>query len=165
MRLLVTFITEACGVAATELIVATTIGTTYYVRIYSTTAGPSPSGNGIFNICVRGVNTPIRFGNSYVNISKKATGGVVQTGDTLEIRMTINHKSTAGIIYSPRFVDNVPDKTTMLTGTGDRIRIITTKAYPIKNIPLVPMGMLAGLTKVLVERNTISVSTWAWENL
>ncbi|HZH66541.1 MAG TPA: T9SS type A sorting domain-containing protein [Flavisolibacter sp.] len=127
---------EACGVAATELIVATTIGTTYYIRIYSTTAGPSPSGNGIFNICVRGLNAPIRFGNSYVNISKKATGGVVQTGDTLEIRMTINHKSTAGIIYSPRFVDNVPVKTTMLTGTGDRIRIITNEGLPYKEYTL-----------------------------
>jgi hypothetical protein len=42
----------------------------------------------------------IRYGNSYVNISKKIIGGVVEQGDTLEIRMTIH--LTAGTAYSAR---------------------------------------------------------------
>jgi hypothetical protein len=124
----------ACGVAGTELSVPTTVGAVYYVRIYSTTAGAAPNGNAEFNVCVRGVGAPIRFGNSYVNISKKTTGGVVQTGDTLEIRMTINHKT--GTLFNARYVDNIPAGTEILTGPTDRIRIITNEGLPYKEYTL-----------------------------
>ncbi|MBL7739096.1 MAG: T9SS type A sorting domain-containing protein [Chitinophagaceae bacterium] len=121
-----------CGtspLAATGL----TAGNTYYVRVYSTT-GPAPDGNARFNICAATTNAPVRFGNSYVNISKKTTGGVVEPGDTLEVRMTVNH--TSGTMYRLRYVDNVPSNTAMLTGPTDRIRIITNEGLFYKEYTL-----------------------------
>lgn len=110
---------------------ATTVGTTYYVRVYSV-AGPIPNGNAIFNICVNGgANAPIRFGNSYVNVSKQTTGGVVEPGDVLEIRMTINH--TSGTVVNPRYVDNIPTNTVKATGADAPIRVITNEGLVYKS--------------------------------
>jgi len=123
------FTTLFCGtssLAATGL----TAGTTYYVRVYSTTA-PAPNGNARFNICITSSSLPtVRFGNSYVNVSKRSTGGVVQPGDTLEIRMTIHH--TSGTFSGLRFVDNIPTNTALLTGPADYIRIITNEGLTYK---------------------------------
>jgi len=123
-----------CGpssLAATGL----TVGTTYYVRVYSTTP-PPPNGNARFNICVTSPDLQeIRFGNSYVNISKKTAGGVVEPGDTLEIRMTIHH-STASTITNSRFLDNVPTNTSLLTGLSDSIKIITNEGLKYKGYSL-----------------------------
>jgi hypothetical protein len=125
----------ACG--TTTITNATTAGTTYYVRVYST-SGPAPNGNANFNICVSGANAPVKFGNSYVNISRKTTGGVVQPGDTLEIRMTINH--TSGTMTALRYVDNIPTKTSMLAGSGDSIRIITNEGLTYKRYTVAADG-------------------------
>lgn len=115
------FSTIACGVSPLNLAGLLTAGTTYYVRVYNTGAIPT---SGTFNICVSSSLLPsVRYGNSYVNISKKTMGGVVQPGDTLEIRMTINH--TSGTMYFLRYVDNIPSNTSMLAGTNDSIRVIT----------------------------------------
>ncbi len=85
-----------------------TVGNTYYVRVYTTT-GPAPTAFGDFKVCVSTTaSTPPRIGNSYVNISKNTTGGVVQNGDTLEIRMTIIVSS--GTVYKTRYLDNVPSQ-------------------------------------------------------
>jgi trimeric autotransporter adhesin len=112
-----------------------TAGATYYIRVYSSTA-PPPNGNARFNICVTSSLLPIvRFGNSYVNISKQTTGGVVQPGDTLEIRMMLNHTQVA-TLTNARFVDNIPSNTAMLTGASDRIRIITNEGLPYKEYTL-----------------------------
>ncbi len=119
--------------AASITNITTTPGNVYYVRVYSTTA-QVPNGNAMFNICARGNGAAVRFGNSYVNISKKSTGGVVQVGDTLEIRMTINN--TGGTFFNPRFVDNVPSNTQMLTGIADSIRIITNEGLTYKKYSL-----------------------------
>ena len=122
----------ACGVsplAAAGLVA----GSVYYIRVYSTTP-PPPNGDARFNICVTTTNAPVRFGNSYVNISKRTTGGVVEPGDTLEIRMTVNH--TSGTMYNLRYVDNVPTKTTMLTGGTNRIRVITNEGLFYKQYTL-----------------------------
>jgi hypothetical protein len=125
-----TFVSVLCGVsplAATTL----TPGTTYYVRVYSNTA-PAPNGNARFNICVTTPDLPaVRFGNSYVNISQKTTGGVVRVGDTLEIRMTIHH-AAATTISNLRFVDSIPTNTTMLTGPTDRLKVITNEGLTYK---------------------------------
>src|SRR5688572_28162276 len=118
----------ACGVsplAAAGLVA----GSVYYIRVYSTTP-PPPNGDARFNICVATTNAPVRFGNSYVNISKRTTGGVVEPGDTLEIRMTVNH--TSGTMYNLRYVDNVPTRTTMLSGGTNRIRVITNEGLTYK---------------------------------
>ena len=121
-----------CGttsIAATGL----TAGNTYYVRVYSTSS-PSPNGNADFRICISTTSPPPRFGNSYVNISKKTNGGVVAPGDTLEIRMTINH--TSGTLYRMRYVDNIPSFTSMLTGTTDSIRVITNEGLTYQKFTL-----------------------------
>lgn len=119
-----------CG-ASPVVTTGLTPGTTYYVRAYSTTA-PVPNGNARFNICVTNPDLPrVRFGNSYVNISKKTTGGVVEPGDTLEIRMTIHH-SVAATMTNLRFVDNIPTNTTLLTGINDSIKIITNEGLTYK---------------------------------
>ena len=125
-----------CGttsVAATGL----TPGTTYYVRVYSTT-GPPPNGNVRFTICVQSSDLPaVRFGNSYVNISRKTTGGVVLPGDTLEIRMTIHH--SAGItLTNPRFLDDIPQATTMITGTGNFLGVITNEGLRYNQYTVAP---------------------------
>jgi hypothetical protein len=128
------FTSVLCGASP---LVATTLtpGTTYYVRVYSTTP-PAPNGNARFNICVTTPDlTPVRFGNSYVNITQKTTGGVVRVGDTLEIRMTIHH-SAATTISRLRFVDSIPTNTTMLTGATDRLRVITNEGLTYKSFTL-----------------------------
>jgi len=107
-----------------------TVGNVYYIRVYSTTA-PPPNGNARFNICLTSSSLPVvRSGNSYVNVTRKTAGGVIQPGDTLEIRMTINHIS--GTMNSLRFVDNLPTHTTMALGANDFIRIITNEGLTFR---------------------------------
>lgn len=119
------------GCGASPLAVAgLTPGNVYYVRVFSNSAS-LPNGNAGFNICVTTTNAPIRFGNSYVNITRKTTGGQVRNGDVLEMRMTINHIS--GIMSRLRFVDNIPSYTTIATGGGhDSIRVITNEGLIYK---------------------------------
>ena len=57
-------------------------------------------------------------------------GGVVQNGDTLEIRMTII--VSAGTVYKTRYLDNVPANTLMLSNSGDSIRVITNEGLTFK---------------------------------
>jgi len=106
------------------------VGNVYYIRVYSTTA-PPPNGNARFNICLTSSSLPVvRSGNSYVNVTRKTAGGVIQSGDTLEIRMTINH--TSGTMTNLRFVDNVPTNTKMALGANDFIRIITNEGLTFR---------------------------------
>lgn len=100
-----------------------TVGNTYYIRISTNNNSANTSSGSAwgFDICV--TNPVPRFGNSYLNVSKKSVGGVVQPGDTLEIRMTIHF--TSGTLYNTRYVSNLPSNTSMLTGTDDSIRVIT----------------------------------------
>lgn len=123
----------ACNNSTSVTTPALTTGNTYYVRVFSTSAS-APNGQGGFSICATTTNAPVRFGNSYVNISKKTTGGVVQPGDTLEIRFTVNH--TSGTMTALRYVDNLPTHTAMLTGATDSIRIITNEGLTYKKYTL-----------------------------
>ena len=63
-------------------------------------------------------------------MTKKANEGVIEPGDILEIRMTINN--TSGLATNLRFVDNVPSKTAMLSSSTDSIRIITNEGLTYK---------------------------------
>ncbi len=65
-----------------------TVGAIYYVRIYSNTLAPTGA-NWDFDICVTDP-APGKFdySKSYINLSKRATGGTVDPGDSLEIRVT-----------------------------------------------------------------------------
>jgi hypothetical protein len=123
----------ACNNGLSVTTPALTTGNTYYVRVFSTNAS-APNGYAGFSICATTTGAPVRFGNSYVNISKKTTGGVVQPGDTLEIRFTVNH--TSGTMTQLRYVDDVPTHTAMLTGASDRIRIITNEGLAYKEYTL-----------------------------
>lgn len=101
-----------------------TVGNTYYVRIATnnnSTNTSSGSGWG-FTICITDPIAP-RHGNSYVNLTKKTVGGVVEPGDTLEIRMTIHH--TNDTLYKPRYVDNIPSNTQIVESPDANIRVIT----------------------------------------
>lgn len=120
----------ACN-TGTTVSAAVTVGNTYFVRVYSRSA-PLPNGNARFNICATTTGLPVRFGNSYVNVTRKTTGGVVQTGDVLEVRMTINH--TSGTMYGLRYVDNIPTNTTIATAPADApIKIITNEGLTYKS--------------------------------
>lgn len=73
----------------------------------------------------------VRFGNSYVNVSKKTTGGTVQPGDTLEIR-TNTYLPTgwnSNNIYYIRYLDNLPTKTEFY---GDSLRTITNEGLTFR---------------------------------
>lgn len=124
----------ACGVN-TATAAGLTAGQTYYVRVYST-ATPLQNGNARFNICVTTSNAPVRYGNTYVNVTKRTTGGVVEPNDILEIRMTISH--TQGIKSNIRFVDNIPTNTTIATtGSGhDSVWIRTNEGLTYKRYTL-----------------------------
>lgn len=124
------FTTVACGASPLVMAGTLTTGTTYYVRVYAS-SGSLPVAGASFDICITSSLLPgVKYGNSYVNISKKTTGGVVEPGDTLEIRMTVNH--TSGTMYYLRYVDNIPTHTTMLSGTGDSIRVITNEGLTFR---------------------------------
>jgi len=79
-----------------------------------------------------------RSGNSYVNLTRKTTGGQIQPGDVLEIRMTVllPWGFNGGTIYRARYYDDVPTNTTMLTSTTDSLRIITNEGVTFRRYTL-----------------------------
>lgn len=111
-------------VASAQIPNSLNVGTSYFIRVYS-----NINATGSFNICVTDPPVP-RYGNSYVNVSKKTNGGVVEKGDTLEIRMTIH--MTTGTAFDVRYLDNIPTNTQMLTGPNDSIRVITNEGLTYK---------------------------------
>jgi len=71
-----------------------------------------------------------RFGNGYENLSRRSTGGKIRTGDTLDIKMSINipwgyNGGSSGKIFAVRYLDNIPAKTEMLSSSADSIRVLT----------------------------------------
>ena len=66
----------------------------------------------------------IKFGNSYVNLSKRTVGGPVQPGDTLQIRVNFyvnkayNSANSAGTMYRVRYLDSIPSNTTILPNSS-----------------------------------------------
>jgi hypothetical protein len=85
-----------------------TVGTTYYVRIYSPVTSPGGS-NMAFTICVTTPSSSstanVEYSKSYVNVTKGTTGGSVEPGDILEIRATLVIRS--GTIDSVAFFDTL----------------------------------------------------------
>lgn len=112
-----------------------TIGATYYVRVFSGTVA-APTSYGDFSLCIYATPNFQRFGNSYVNITKQTTGGVVQNGDILEIRMTVNHSQGTSNLQNMRYVDSVPKNTAMLTAATDRLRVITNQGIAVHSFTL-----------------------------
>lgn len=110
----------AIGCASGKSLTASglTVGSTYYIRVYSNS---SLSSKGGFSICVTdpapGV---VDYGKSYVNINKGSNGGTIEPKDTLEIRLTFVVKS--GTAYGCSFSDAVPSNTHYVPGS---LRILT----------------------------------------
>lgn len=73
----------------------------------------------------------IKFGNSYINITKKTIGGTVENGDTLEIRLNIwiQNDYNSKRIYYARYVDNIPTNTVL---ADDSLRLITNEGLLYK---------------------------------
>jgi hypothetical protein len=86
-------------------------------------------------------NPVIEGGNSYVDISKKSSGGFIQVGDTLEIRTNYfwgssYNSANSGNLYNVRYYDSVPVKTTILTGAADSLRLITNEGLTSRHYTL-----------------------------
>jgi len=76
----------------------------------------------------------IKWGNSYVNLSKKTVGGPVQPGDTLEIRTNFYVNGSyngTGMMYDVRYLDNIPTNTTILP--NDSLRLITNEGLTFRH--------------------------------
>lgn len=82
-------------------------------------------------IVCTGYTQSVKFGNSYINLSKKTVGGTVQPGDTLEIRTNIwfPNAYNSNNIYYARYIDNVPSKTAF---ADDSLRLITNEGLTYK---------------------------------
>ncbi len=81
-------------------------------------------------------NSLIGAGNSYVNTTKKSTGGFVQVGDTLEIRTNyfFGKNYNGNHLYQIRYFDSIPLKTTTCTGGGNNsLRLITNEGLNVKS--------------------------------
>lgn len=104
----------------------------------------------IFNIQVTyGQHNPLLgYGNGYVNLTKRTTGGAVQKGDILEIRTTYflgptynaSNKVANGNAYkiwNVRYYDSVPSKTAMNIAAADSLRLITNEGLTVQNYSLI----------------------------
>ncbi|MES1218492.1 MAG: T9SS type A sorting domain-containing protein, partial [Bacteroidota bacterium] len=103
-----TSIACASGTSLTPGGTGLSIGTTYYVRIY--TANTYTGGSGwTFNICITNGGTSstavVDYSKSYINVTKLSTGGSVEPGDVLEIRGTFVVRS--GTVDSVAFYDTL----------------------------------------------------------
>ncbi|MEJ8816820.1 hypothetical protein [Lacibacter sp. H407] len=89
-----------------------TIGTTYYVRVYSNQT-TTPTSAWTFTLCVTdpATNYAVETAKSYVNITKQNGGGSIDVGDVLEIRTTMSLTGTATI-------DSLSFHDTLKTGAG-----------------------------------------------
>lgn len=99
-----------------------TIGTTYYIRVFSASTVMSGTGWG-FRICISNPTTSsptVDYGKSYINVTKQGTGGTIEPNDVLEIRATFVVRTNNA--YAVSFTDNLPSNTTYVPGT---LRILT----------------------------------------
>ena len=104
-----------------------TIGTTYYIRIYTNSAVMSGS-TWTFNICITDPNPAVLdYGKSYVNVTKGASGGTIEPGDVLEIRAVFAVKGNTAYLCS--FNDNIPSNTAYVPGT---LRVLTNEGQVYK---------------------------------
>src|ERR1700743_2659457 len=79
----------------------------------------------------------LKFGNSYVNLTKKTVGGPVEPGDILEIRTNFyikNDYDGAGMMYRVRYYDNLPTFTSIVP--NDSLRLITNEGLTFRKYTL-----------------------------
>ena len=94
--------------------------------------------------CFRGMvysqaTAPIKFGNSYVNITKQTVGGPVEPGDVLEIRTNfyVNKTyNTNGSMYRIRYYDNLPTHTSIVAAST--LNMITNEGLVVNSYSQAP---------------------------
>lgn len=95
-----------------------TPGNTYYVRVFTETAGITLPG--AFSICVLAPTLNLYADKSFVNITRGIGGGTVETGNELEVRATIVVQDPTYLgmsIDSCAFFDNIPAGTSYVPNT------------------------------------------------
>jgi hypothetical protein len=129
-----------------------TIGSTYYIRIYTNTNTGTPAGNNWgFSICVAAESTAsatVDYGKSYVNITKGVNGGTTEPGDTLEIRATFVVRTNTA--FNSSFTDNIPLNTTYIPGT---LRVLTNEGKIYQQFTDAADGDPGTLTGTTVQIN------------
>ncbi|HEX2534411.1 MAG TPA: T9SS type A sorting domain-containing protein, partial [Chitinophagaceae bacterium] len=129
-----------------------TIGSTYYIRIFSTSGAMPSSTNGRFSICISNPVSPqVDFSKSFINITKGLTGGTIETGDTLEVRGLVHVK--AGTVDSLAFTDQIPAGTEYVAHS---IRIRTNEGQQYKQFTDAP-GDDAGWVTGSTPGNTVRI--------
>jgi hypothetical protein len=91
----------------------------------------------------------IKFGNSYVNLTKKTVGGTVEPGDTLEIRTNfyVNGSYNAtGVMNTVRYFDNLPTNTDSINYP---LCLITNEGLIFRQYTLTPGDDAGYLVKTL----------------
>jgi hypothetical protein len=111
--------------ASNDTLVATSLksNATYYVRVSN--VGADPTGTGTvanFNICVTTPTAGVEYSKSYINLTKGTTGGTVDPGDTLEMRLTFVVSNTSAdslaffdTLYNGRGLRLVPNSLSLRT--------------------------------------------------
>jgi hypothetical protein len=84
-----------------------TVGATYLIRVFTTSAIAGTSSTWTFNICVTDPSPTgeIDYSKSYINVTKGTSGGSVEPGDILEIRATF--VVTASAVDSLAYYDTL----------------------------------------------------------
>jgi hypothetical protein len=83
----------------------------------------------------------MKFGNSYVNITKQSVGGPVEPGDVLEIRTNFYVNKTFnsnGSMYRVRYFDNLPTHTSIQPGST--LNEITNEGLVVKSYSQTPFN-------------------------
>ncbi len=104
-----------------------TIGTTYYIQIFS--SGTVPTSKGAFTICITDPvpPTPATYdiSRTYINVTRGNTGGTVNPGDTLEMRAILYISSKAldslsftDTLYNTKGMRLVPGSIALRTNEG-----------------------------------------------
>jgi hypothetical protein len=111
-----------------------TLGSVYYMRVYTPAATPSGS-NWNFNICITNPNpgtANATFSKSYINVTKGTDGGTVDIGDTLEMRATfvvtanmVDSLSFTDTLYSNNGLRLVPGSISLRTNEGKVYKSLT----------------------------------------
>ncbi len=83
-----------------------------------------------FLLLPKKVFAQLKFGKSYINVSRGNAGGTFRPGDTLEIRATLANGNTAKTITEVRYNDTIPANTTYLNGT---LKILTNEGLVYKS--------------------------------
>jgi len=84
----------------------------YFIRVSNRNVAPTGSTNNGFSICVI-LGTSIDYSRNYINVTKGSSGGTIDPGDTLEMRLTF--------VVSSKTADSLSFYDTLYSGKGLRL--------------------------------------------